>query len=348
MGKITQTLHQVAENLPLGLYRALVKRDYIVINYHMVSDRKLAHVMNLFEYKSVELFERDLIYLQNTFQLVSYDQLVDHERFGKNLPKLSVALTFDDGFAECFTVVRPLLLKYGIPCIFFVNTNYTNYREMANAQKVSLCVGKIKNSHEAFLTKCLDFVTKAVGFPVADKDQLIKLLKTEGVHNLTLVEEVGDILELDFNQYLLENTPYLTSEQIRTMNAEGFTIGSHGLEHVKFSSLDAGEIEHSMAESCAWLCERTGKNSVPFAFPHNADGVSRQLLEDILNRQTQIGLLFDTHGIRDEEKFLISRLTGDHFRKNEERKSGLSISIKKAYIEEIAERWSARNRVGSR
>ena len=35
-----------------------------------------------------------------------------------------IAFTFDDGFEECYTVIAPLLEKYGARGAFFINANY--------------------------------------------------------------------------------------------------------------------------------------------------------------------------------------------------------------------------------
>jgi len=336
VSRLTHTLHQIAEKMPLGLLRTLVNRDFIVINYHMVSNEKLPHVENLYEYKTPEMFERDLHYLRQNFRLVSYTQLVDHFRNGTSLPKKAVALTFDDGFAECFSVVRPLLSKYGFPCMFFVNTKYIDNLAIANAQKVSLLIDRIKNESKDSLIKIVDLLSNYVGYLVDGKDQMITLLKTSGVHDPILVERLSGSLQLDFDQFLKKQTPYLSTDQIRTMSSEGFTIGSHAVEHIKFSSLTDAEVEQSMANSCAIIGELTGNSSVPFAFPHNSDGVSRELLADILERHPRIGLLFDANGIHSEKNFLFSRLSGDHVRSGEQKNSGLPISMKKAYIEEIS------------
>jgi hypothetical protein len=94
-----------------------------------------------------------------------------------------------------------------------------------------------------------------------------------------------------------------------------------------------------MADSCFAIKNLTRKQSIPFAFPHNADDVSRLLLRKILDDHCHIGLLFDANGISSEHDFLISRLNGDRPHKGEESRSNLSINIKNAYIEEIATRF---------
>lgn len=44
----------------------------------------------------------------------------------KELPPKSVLLTFDDGHREHFTVVMPLLQRYGATAVFFVITDFAD------------------------------------------------------------------------------------------------------------------------------------------------------------------------------------------------------------------------------
>lgn len=284
------------------------------------------------------MFEQDLLYLQRNFDLISYDQLTVYLKGNNQLPARSVALTFDDGFAECFEVARPLLQKHGIPCSFFLNTNYIDNKDMAKEQKASLCIEQILNMDEETIAQVNQSLQQTFGHMLTGKQALIALIKSAGLHDSSLIEHLGLLLMLNFSGYLREHAPYLTTTQVQTMVEEGFTIGSHGKEHIQFSNLTEVQIESAMAESCYEIRNLTGRTSIPFAFPHNADGVSRDLLRKILDSNAHIGLLFDVNGIHKEQNFLISRLNGDRSQQGDEKKSQLSINIKKAYIEEIAKR----------
>jgi hypothetical protein len=109
---------RVINATPLELLRRVVPRDVAALVYHPISDAPLPHVTPLYACKSTSLFERDLIYLKQNFDLVGHDEIVAHRFEGRPLPPRAAAISFDDGFSECFDVVRPLLLKHGVPCMF--------------------------------------------------------------------------------------------------------------------------------------------------------------------------------------------------------------------------------------
>jgi len=75
--------------------------------------------------KDSELFEKYLLRLKNKSILIDIQQathFVVNNCFPKN--ECLVALTFDDGFDECHSVIAPLLEKHNCRAAFFINANY--------------------------------------------------------------------------------------------------------------------------------------------------------------------------------------------------------------------------------
>jgi peptidoglycan/xylan/chitin deacetylase (PgdA/CDA1 family) len=63
---------------------------------------------------------------------------------------------------------------------------------------------------------------------------------------------------------------YLTADDIRALNAEGFEIGSHGVDHVPWRGLDADALIHEVAESKAAVEEVIGRDITSAALPFGA------------------------------------------------------------------------------
>jgi hypothetical protein len=137
------------------------------------------------------------------------------------------------------------------------------------------------------------------------------------IKNLTLAEEatidrICALCGVDPAAYLQRDRPYLTSDEIHQMIADGFTIGAHTLRHPMLSKLrNPSLIESEIVDSCRAIRKLTKADRVPFAFPYSADGIDRSFLRNILAKHDFIGPLFDAHGIAAEAPFIRARISGD-------------------------------------
>ncbi|RQV96591.1 hypothetical protein EH221_04705, partial [bacterium] len=128
---IRQSMRKLAEKVPPKFLMRLIGRDLVGVYYHVVSDDAIPHIMHLYDYKSPALFEQDLIYMKQHFNLIGYDALSERLSNRTGLDRKTAIITFDDGFSQCFSVVRPLLLKHQVPCTFFITTDYVDNRGMS-------------------------------------------------------------------------------------------------------------------------------------------------------------------------------------------------------------------------
>jgi peptidoglycan/xylan/chitin deacetylase (PgdA/CDA1 family) len=68
-------------------------------------------------------FEEQLRTLKEEgYQTIGLNDLTLHLTTGKELPKRSVILTFDDGYRDAYTQAYPLLQRYGFTATFFLTT----------------------------------------------------------------------------------------------------------------------------------------------------------------------------------------------------------------------------------
>ena len=126
--------------VPLRVCGRVVPREMVGFCYHVVSAGVLPHVRHLHPYKTPEQFEADLLFLLRRCRPVSYPELLEARSTGRALPRGAALVTFDDGYAECYDVVRPLLLRHGVPCTFFLVSDVLDNRAMIHFNKLSLCL----------------------------------------------------------------------------------------------------------------------------------------------------------------------------------------------------------------
>ncbi len=100
-------------------------RHYVVpiMTYHHVNnvDPKRQDTV------SPERFDWHMAYLEkHHFNVLPLSTLVQIINQGKPLPRKSVVITFDDGYADNYQYAFPILKKYGFPATIFVITDVVN------------------------------------------------------------------------------------------------------------------------------------------------------------------------------------------------------------------------------
>ena len=91
-----------------------------VLCYHRIVD-KPARYTNL---QPAE-FEAQMQYLADKkFNVVPLKTIVDAMQYGEKLPQRTVALTFDDGYKDNYTVAYPILKQHKFPATLFIYPGY--------------------------------------------------------------------------------------------------------------------------------------------------------------------------------------------------------------------------------
>ena len=161
--------------------------------------------------------------------------------------------------------------------------------------------------------------------------RLISWLLNLGQEHEELIERFAEAARLDTGAHAREHRLYMSSEEIRGLAAEGFTVGAHGTRHRKLQRMNDQELEEEIFNACDKIRRVTGQESVPFAFPHSGRGIDRMLLASILGRHPFIELFFDTGGLRDEIPFVVHRVGADTPEGSAEDGTNLPLLLRRAW-----------------
>jgi peptidoglycan/xylan/chitin deacetylase (PgdA/CDA1 family) len=318
--------------IPLDLWQRLLPKDVIGLYYHVVSDESLDH-MRLYPYKSAAQFENDIAFVHR--RAVSYAQVAEH-RLGQNsLPPNSVMITFDDGFAECYDVVRPILLRMGVDATFFVSTDFVDEKVPFFECALSLCVTAIERmtfvqaetmvaaagissdslrlslTRQARAPSRLHKWTALANLP-PEKQLLLTWVLGFSADDGAEIEKACNLLCVDPLAYSSRRPIFMSSTQVRQLVSDGFTVGAHGLNHRHLEGCSATEIEYEIVASCAKIRDITGQPRVPFAFPYGGGRIDRRIIGDIVSRHADlVDLIFDSGRLRRDPGFIVNRVSAD-------------------------------------
>ena len=322
--------------LPMRVLVAFVPRDVICLFYHVVSEQPIIHADHLYAHRPLELFENDLQFLVKNYAPITYDELWRNREEGRPLSKKAVHLSFDDGFVECYDLARPLLLKYGVPCTFFLATNFIDNHRMYYRNQVSLCLEKFWRAEQIQQKVMCERLNKEFGTGITDGsgfETWVKSLVDEGQ-----VGRVCETVGVDIPEYLAQRQPYLTREQIKQLAAEGFTIGAHSRRHIKLGRLSQEQAGEEILESCLVVGRMTGNARVPFSFPNSGDGLERDFLARIRQDHRAVGLFFDTKGLKQDRRFIVNRIWAESPKYNPGGKLDMPEILRRVYQDYLINR----------
>ncbi|WP_372774906.1 polysaccharide deacetylase family protein [Mangrovibacterium sp.] len=263
-----QLISELAGMLPFRFLTSGKNVPVLLPFYHLVSDQNLPWRSN-YDYPTVKQFEDDLDFLLLNFNPIELADLLN----GNDLSKC-FHLSFDDGLKECAETIAPILKRKGVPATFFINPSFVDNRDLFHRYKASEIVALL-----------------------SDKNINIKLQRTYG--DLASLDEMAEEIGLNWETWLQERKPYMSFDQVKSLQADGFTIGSHTMDHPEFELLDEETQLEEIRESMKWINDRLQPKIKAFAFPFTDFGVSETVF-DACHKENIFELSFGTAGLKKE------------------------------------------------
>jgi len=106
------------ETAPGEVVMTVPENGIPVLMYHMIGDIEDNDAV----LKESHLREQIRYLKDNDFHPLTMGQLYDYVVFNKPVPVNPVVITFDDGYADTYSVVMPLMKEFGFACTVFIPT----------------------------------------------------------------------------------------------------------------------------------------------------------------------------------------------------------------------------------
>ncbi len=282
--------------LPTKLLVSVLPPLPILPFYHAVSDNRLPYIDNLYKVKSTRQFTNDIDFLLKHFKPVSLKDLLEGKEINKN--RRSFHLTFDDGLSEFNDLIAPILLAKGIPATCFLNSAFIDNNDLFYRYKASLLIEHL-NEHPEL------------------KPEVVQFSKSRDIHSYLLsidykdrqvLDQIADRIEFSFEDYLQQEQPYLTTQQVKNLISQGFTFGSHSIDHPEYQFLTLEEQLQQTITSADWVAEKFKLDYQVFSFPFTDFKVSQPFF-DLIQLQSDIQLTFGSAGMKkDTAKHHLQRI----------------------------------------
>jgi peptidoglycan/xylan/chitin deacetylase (PgdA/CDA1 family) len=237
-----------------------------IVVYHGICEKDPLRYNNSFITR--KRFEEHLAFYRKHFHVVSladyFEKRFDPDRF-------NVCISFDDGYANNYKYVFPLLMQYETPAAFFI----TGIRDAGRDILWNDFLGIASKYGPPRLTyKGAEYRKNKYAQYVSEPDgRRFSDLLREGAF-----ENKAGMMETLAGSFPFRETPseddywqQLTVEQIAEMAANPLvTIGCHGYYHTDLARLSLAEAAAEMRQSQSWLQRVTGQPIKALAFPYGS------------------------------------------------------------------------------
>ena len=236
--------------------------------YHSVqADRPLHHIRHLYHPRSKQKFEQDIDFILRHFQPISLASLVEHIQQSKPFEQNSFFLSFDDGLKEVYEIAAPILERKGVTATVFLNSAFVDNKDLFFRYKASLLIEQFQSNG---LDSSQKMLFKTIGISKSNFPQ--KILQVDYAHRRQL-DKIAEMLEVDFDNFLKSETPYLTSSQITNLAGRGFTFGGHSIDHPFYKEISTEEQIRQSRQSIKLARQISESKISAFSFPFSDEGV---------------------------------------------------------------------------
>jgi len=200
-------------------FKLSLQRETVILMYHAINSINDFHAVDPREFK------RQIEYLRRNYKIVSLDEIVGFVKGDKNLPQKTVAITFDDGFRDCYFNVYPYCQRYELPITIFVTTGYVG-KEWPWSGARSRVLGW--NEIEEMSQNGIEFGAHTVTHPDLQKTTLDEAEDEILMSKKEIEEHIGKNVKY-FSYPFGRHTPKI-SEIVRSCGFEG-AVGGGGTIH---------------------------------------------------------------------------------------------------------------------
>ncbi len=243
-----------------------------ILMYHFVRDLARSRFPAI-KGLTVDAFRGQLAYLMRHYQIVTMESVLDALAIGGiGLPPRAALLTFDDGYADHFDHVFPILDELGVQGSFFpparpvledrvLDVNKIHFI-LACASRPDALLGDVIAAIDARqdrfqLRRGVEYWS---GFDESSRFDTREVTFVKRVLQKTLPEAPrAEIVDELFRRYVTEDETafarelYMSLDQLRCMRRHGMFIGSHGYSHVWLNAVDRQTQESEVNRSLDFL-----------------------------------------------------------------------------------------------
>jgi peptidoglycan/xylan/chitin deacetylase (PgdA/CDA1 family) len=210
-------------------------------------------------------FRAQMELLACEFHPTSLDEMVKCFHAGEDLPKRSVVVTFDDGYADNYEVAMPILDRFSVPAVFYATVDCVENKRLPWPSRLRFAFRNTK------LTAWSDSLPKSWNLNNPAGREHAFLVASDTCCQLSGAEQEEFVKRIE--QELQTRLPVesgalmMTYDQLRGLTLRGHIVGSHTMTHPNMAQVKQQEAHHELAESKQRLEMQMGVPINHFSYP---------------------------------------------------------------------------------
>jgi peptidoglycan/xylan/chitin deacetylase (PgdA/CDA1 family) len=234
-----------------------------IVLYHAIENNQPFYIKG-YRVKTIAEFKKDLDFLLKKYKPVEFDEITK-QPFNNKL----IHFSFDDGLKSCYTNIAPILKQKGIPASFFINPAFVDNKEIYHRFEYEYIKQFISNLNPKYIS-------------YKYSKELYELAKEN---------------EIDIKNLAQEQTPYMSLDEIKILQDDGFLIGGHSMDHPEFYEISDEEQYNQIESSMEWIQNHINPKLKVFAFPYTDDGIKNSLLQKV-RKNNLVDFTLGTAGLK--------------------------------------------------
>ena len=215
--------------------------------------------------QSAQALAEQLHYLARHFKVVSLETMLDRLTNGSFPLAHEIVLTFDDGLRNNLTVVYPILRQLQVSATMFVCPGLVEsgawlWNHEMRCRMQTLAVPDLAELRMKLLA------------PGTSVDAIVEWMKTLRLQQRLVAEETIRQATAGFQPTAIQHGAFdiMDWDDLRSLDCNLITVGSHTLSHPILTTLSAEEIESEILESRRCLEQRLEREVNFFCYPNGA------------------------------------------------------------------------------
>jgi peptidoglycan/xylan/chitin deacetylase (PgdA/CDA1 family) len=243
---------------------SLLPARLVVLTYHRIiadSDSAADDEVDSRQFElHVETFAR-------YFNVLTLAEAISRLR-NETLPRLSVCITFDDGYRDNASEALPILQRFRVPATFFIASGFLDGGTMWNDRVIEAVNRHTGNSIDLReLGLGLHSVSSLLERQLAKRKLLLDLKHKPREVRDQLCAELPEVLNVRVPDDLM-----MSSDQVRELHDAGMEIGGHTRNHPILSVAGDDEAASEIADGKHDLEKIIGASLESFAYPNGRPG----------------------------------------------------------------------------